>query len=68
MAKEGQLMQFLKGLEIDKVVELPNASHDNLMNATQYRARRKYGIFIEKVEDCDYRRGSFKIKRVLWKP
>lgn len=57
-------MQFLKGLAINEVAELPNTSYDSLMNVTRYRARRKYGIVIERIGDIDYSKGTFKIKRV----
>lgn len=64
MAKEGELMQLLKGMKLEEEVKLPNSLYYNLMNATQYRARCKYGVFIEKISDCDFDKGYFKIKRV----
>ncbi|SHF86772.1 hypothetical protein SAMN05444349_14128 [Bacteroides faecichinchillae] len=64
MAKEGELMQFVRGLKINEVVELPNNVYDSIMNATRYRARRKHNIVIERVGDINYEKGTFKIKRV----
>lgn len=64
MAKEGIWMQFLKGLAINEVVELPNSSYDSLMNVTRYRARRRYGVVVERIGDIDYLKGTFKIKRI----
>ena len=64
MAKEGELMQLVRGLKINEAVELPNNVYDSIMNATRYRARRKYNIIIERVGNIDYETGTFKIRRV----
>lgn len=57
-------MQLLLGLKLNEVVELPLDSYDNIMSSTRYRARRKFGIIIKREGDIDYKKRSFKIKRV----
>lgn len=61
----GDFVQSIANMKVNEEIEILITDYDNVMSSARYRAKRKYGVLVERVGPLDYASGYFRIKRTV---
>lgn len=59
----GDFVQSIANMKVNEEIEISITDYDTVMSSARYRAKRKYGVLVERVGPLDYDSGYFRIKR-----